>query len=46
MMELKQQKLGLCHAVFEGTSHHTESTDLSQKNFEILLERTPEKMNS
>jgi SNF2 family DNA or RNA helicase len=38
MMERKQQKLDLCHTVFEEATHHAEGPDLSRKNFKILLE--------
>ncbi len=38
MMELKQKKLELYHAVLEGAAHHGGGTGLSQKDFEFLLE--------
>ena len=37
MMELKQKKLELYHAVLEGTAHRGGGTGLSQKDFEFLL---------
>ncbi len=38
MMELKQKKLELYHAVLEGAAHRGGGTWLSQKDFEFLLE--------
>ena len=38
MMELKQKKLELYHAVLEGAAHRGGGTGLSQKDFEFLLE--------
>jgi SNF2 family DNA or RNA helicase len=37
MMELKQKKLELYHAVLEGAAHRGGGTGLSQKDFEFLL---------
>ena len=38
MMELKQKKLELYHAVLEGATHHGGGAGLTQKDFEFLLE--------
>jgi non-specific serine/threonine protein kinase len=38
MMELKQQKLELYHAVLEGAAHGGGGTSLTQKDFEFLLD--------
>jgi non-specific serine/threonine protein kinase len=38
MMELKQQKLELYHAVLEGASQAGTGTSLTQKDFEFLLD--------
>jgi non-specific serine/threonine protein kinase len=37
MMELKQKKLALYHAVLEGATHHGGGGALTQKDFDFLL---------